>query len=778
LNVGSHSLSASYGGNANYVASASASISETMVSALTSTTISSSLTPSIAGKPVTLTAVVTGTGGIPTGTATFLSGATTLGVGTLSANGIASITISSLTVGQDALTAVYAGDAKDNGSTSPALTQTVQIATSSVTLSSSVNPSMYSGSVTFTATITTNGGAATGTVSFSDGATALGTAPLSAGAAVFSLSTLSIGMHSITAAYSGDANDAPSQSSALSQQVLQAGAVTLSSSANPSIAGTSVSFTAAISSPQAAAVTGSVTFKDGSLVLGTVGVSNAGTAVFNTSALAVGQHTIVAAYSGDSLNQAASSGVLVQTVQTAGTTVTLISNANPSIASAPLTLTSTVVGKGGNVTGTVTFQDGTTTLGATNVNASGMATLIVSGLTPGPHSIIAVYSGDANDLTSTSQVLVQSVVQTTAVALTSSENPSLALDSVTFMAIVTNGSSKLPTGTVIFSDGTTVLGTVPLSAPGTAAFTATSIAIGQHTISAAYAGDALDLAGASPVLTQLVQLRPTTDTLTASATSLTGGQQVTLISVVRYSGPAAPTGNVNFLSNGIVLGTTALDATGVATLTVNLLTNSPTMAASYSGDAVYAASISPQTAITVAPPTQFTLQLNPSSVSLQSLQHTATTLTITSLNNFTDNLNLGCLGLPFAATCTFSTDTVLLGANGTQTIQIVVDTGSPLTAGPQARLEQRSSGRFAELCLLPASVFFGLAFWRGRRRMRTSLAAFTMLLLLVGLSAGLSGCGGLQVNGTPAGTYVFQVTATGTGTGVTHSMDVTLTVTQ
>ena len=62
--------------------------------------------------------------------------------------------------------------------------------------------------------------------------------------------------------------------------------------------------------------------------------------------------------------------------------------------------------------------------------------------------------------------------------------------------------------------------------------------------------------------------------------------------------------------------------------------------------------------------------------------------------------------------------------------------------------------------------------------MRAGLTGLLMLLLLVGLSSGLSGCGGLQVNGTPAGTYVFQVTATGTGTGVTHSMDVTLTVTQ
>jgi hypothetical protein len=66
----------------------------------------------------------------------------------------------------------------------------------------------------------------------------------------------------------------------------------------------------------------------------------------------------------------------------------------------------------------------------------------------------------------------------------------------------------------------------------------------------------------------------------------------------------------------------------------------------------------------------------------------------------------------------------------------------------------------------------------GRRRTRKSLVGLLMLLLLAGLSAGLSGCSGLHINGTPAGTYVFQVSATGTGTGVTQAIDVTLTVTQ
>ena len=776
LNVGPHSLSANFGGNANYVASTSASLGETLVAATTTTTLTSSQSPSNAGAQVTLTATVTSTGGVPTGTVTFLSGSTTLGTAALNARGVASIVTTSLVVGADTLTAVYGGDAKDTGSTSAPLLQTVLIATSMTTLASNANFVLSGASVTFTATITTNGGVATGTVTFSDGNKVLGTAPVNAGMAVFSTSTLALGAHSITAAYGGDANDSPSVSSALNQQVLQAGGVTLASSANPSIAGSTLSLTATVSSPQSVPVTGTVTFKDGSVALGTVSVGSTDSAVLPTTTLAVGQHTIVAVYSGDSLNQTATSSVLVQTVQTAGTTVTLTSGANPALTGAPLTLTSTVVGTGGSVTGTVTFQDGTTALGAANLNSSGVATLTISGLAPGAHSIIAVYSGDANNFPSTSPALAQSVVQATTVVLTSSENPALALDPVTFMATVSNGSSKPPTGTVVFSDGATTLGSGTLSAAGTATFTAAPLATGQHAIQASYSGDTLNLAGVSPVLTEPVQLRPTTDTVSASSTSLTGGQQLTLISVVRYSGPVTPTGTVRFLSNSTVLGTATVDTTGVAALTVNPLTNALAVTASYSGDSVYAASTSGQTNVTVTPPTELSLQLNPASVTVQTKQYITAALTVASLNNFTDKLDIGCVGLPYSATCTFSSNTVALAAGGTQVIQVVIDTGSPLTAGSQARLDRHTPALFAALCFLPGGAFLALLLWRGRRRMR--LTGLLMLLLLAGVTAGLSGCSGLQINGTPPGTYVFQITATGTGTGVTQTTDVTLTVTQ
>jgi hypothetical protein len=778
LGVGGHTLTASFGGSANYMASVSGTLAESIAMANTATALSSSIAPSIAGMNVVLTASVTGNGGIATGTVKFLDGTTVIGSGALNGSGVATLSTSALAVGTHGLTATFSGDGKDNGSTSVALTQVVQIASTTTALTASTNPSTFGASITFTASVSTNGGAATGAVTFSDGSTVLGTAAVSGGTAVYSSSTFALGGHTITAAYGGDANDAPSTSAAVMEQVLQAGPVTLASSANPSTAGTSVALTATIAAPQGAAVTGTVTFKDGAVTLGTVNAGGAGVATLNTAALAVGQHTIVAVYSGDASNRGGSSNNLVQVVQTAGTSVTVGSSANPATAGTPLTLTAAVTGTGGTVTGNVTFQDGTTVLGTSSVNGSGIASLTVANLVAGKHTIIAVYGGDANDVPSTSVAYAETVVQATTVALSSSENPALAMDAVTFTAVVSNGGSTTPTGTVVFSDAGKTLGTVVLSGAGVATFAATSLATGQHTITAAYGGDTLNLASVSATLTEPVQLRATSDTLTGSSTSLTGGQQVTLISVVRYSGPVAPTGAVTFVSDGTTLGTSVVDNTGVATLTVNLLTSPPTVTASYSGDAVYEASTSPQADIVVAKPTQFTMQLNPSAVTLQSKQNSTTTLTITSVNGFTDTLDLGCLGLPFAATCTFATDKTALAANGTQTIQVVVDTGSPLTAGSVARLEQRGTGSMAMMCSLPGGALLGLMFWKGRRRMRSGLGGLLFLLMLAAVSTGLTGCGGLNINGTPPGTYVFQVSATGVGTGVSQTIDVTLTVAQ
>ena len=110
-------------------------------------------------------------------------------------------------------------------------------------------------------------------------------------------------------------------------------------------------------------------------------------------------------------------GVLIN-ISTYPTTTALGSSANPSALGQPVTFTATVTkqfGKG-TPTGTVSFLDGTTNIGNSNLNSSGVATLTTSTLAVGTHSITATYNGDGNFATSTSPVLYQ-VVQGSIVSL-------------------------------------------------------------------------------------------------------------------------------------------------------------------------------------------------------------------------------------------------------------------------------------------------------------------------------------------------------------------------
>jgi hypothetical protein len=373
------------------------------------TTVGSSLNPSTYGQSVTFTATVTPSSGTgtPTGSVSFKDAGTTLGSSALNASGVATFSTSSLAGGAHSITGVYSGDATFSGSTSAALAQTVNPASTTTTLTSSLNPSTFGTSVKFTATVSP--ATAIGTVQFFDGTTSLGSAFLSAGAASLSTATLSAGVHSITANYAGNANFLSSVSGAVSQTVNPANTTTtLSSSANPSALGQNVTFTAKVSP---AAATGTVTFSDGSNPLGSASLSG-GTASLSTSALAAGAHSITATYSGDANDSASTSLILTQTVNNLiATSTSLTSSPNPSVRGQNVTFTAAVVPSSGTgtPTGTVTFLNGSAVIGSSALNASGVATLVYSGLSAGTHSITAKYSGNANYSGSTSAVLSQMV---------------------------------------------------------------------------------------------------------------------------------------------------------------------------------------------------------------------------------------------------------------------------------------------------------------------------------------------------------------------------------
>jgi uncharacterized repeat protein (TIGR03803 family) len=187
----------------------------------TTTTLTSSLNPSTYGQAVTFTAAVTSKLGAPPDgeTVSFMEGKTVLGTGTLS-GGSASFTTSTLKVGTNSITAVYAGDSNFASSKSKAVKQVVGKATTATTLASSLNPSNVGQSVTFTASVAPEfSGTVIGKVAFYDGTTLLKTVALSGSEAEFTTSTLTSGTHTITATYNGSTSFDGSTSAPLSQTV-------------------------------------------------------------------------------------------------------------------------------------------------------------------------------------------------------------------------------------------------------------------------------------------------------------------------------------------------------------------------------------------------------------------------------------------------------------------------------------------------------------------------------------------------------------------------------
>jgi len=773
LTVGAHSISASYAGDASNASSTSAVFTETMQQATSQAAVTATASTITRGSAVTLTATVTGNGGTPGGNVNFMDGTQVLDTEALNASGTASFTASALAVGQHAITVVYAGDANDAASTSAAVSVTVVQATPSLQIASSSNPSLAGTGVNFTATLKNGAATPAGSITWNDGATVLGTSVLgTSGTSSYTANTLSVAQHSITATYSGDANNAAATSAVLTQTVQQATTVTVQSSANQSVAGANVHFTATVTG--SITVTGSVTFKDGANALGT-GVLANGIATFDTTALTTGQHVITAVYSGDSNSQTSTSAAWTQSVIAATTVLTLTSSANPSVAGSSVTLTAALSGNDVTATGTVTFKDGSAVLGSVTING-GSATYTTTALAAGVHVIVAQYSGDSANQAAASPALTQTVQQRTTTALASGTNPAQTEQAITLTATVSNGGANAATGTVIFSDGATALGSAALNANGVATLSVPALSAGQHALTANYSGDALDIASASVALTQTVQLRATTTSLATSAQTLGSSQQLTLFAAVQYSGPVAPTGTVTFYSGSSAVGSATLTGSGIATLNFTPSVGTYSITANYSGDAVYAASVSTITSpITVGQTTQFTLTSNPSTVSVQSKQHSVIGITLQSMANFTDTMVMGCAGLPSGASCTFSADSVSLAAGASQTVQLTLDTSDPLAAGGQAKVEKATPSTTLA-CGLPVGVLFGLLLWITRRN-RRALSGLVMLALTA-LTIGLGGCGAMQINGVAPGTYNVMVTAVGSKTGITQTAAITLTVTQ
>jgi autotransporter-associated beta strand protein len=405
LAPGQHAISAVYSGDANDVTSASGPLVVQVDKATAGVSVSSSNSQSMAGQSVQFTAAVAPANpaaGSPTGQVAFFDGMNRIGVASLDGSGHASISTSALSTGSHTITAVYVGDSTFSLAAAPPIVETVNLAPTTLSLTTTASSALFGPPVTLTANIASPGGTPNGTVTFQDGASTLGAVTLQNGAAQLTVPALAVGSHSITASFAGDNTFAAATSPAVGVSIAKASpAVTIGSTAPASTAGQAVWLAASVAAPSpgsSVAPTGVVEFRDGVQTLGTAPVVN-GLAVFGTRSLAVGSHSITATYDGDAGYSATSTGPLNQVVSQSSTTTIVGSVPNPWDGGKTIVVVAAVVPTApgaGTPTGSVTFQDGSITLGTATLVRGRALWVVPAGGAAVSHAFTASYSGDPN----------------------------------------------------------------------------------------------------------------------------------------------------------------------------------------------------------------------------------------------------------------------------------------------------------------------------------------------------------------------------------------------
>jgi hypothetical protein len=510
-----HTVSATYGGDGNYLtASSNATPTAKTTPAVLLTAVNSGAALQAVVQPAS------GSTSTPTGTVQFLDGATALGTGTLNASGVALYTGTFTTGTGHSITAVYAGDTNYNTAVSNVLGQTTTLIATTTSLTSS---SGYSGpygtvfsliSAVTPASVVAAGTAPSGTIILRDSVLGVvGTGTLASGTVTIAVSTLPVGAHSLTATYSGDGNYAASStttpvvitvsrlSATVAATISPTGSVPYGYDTTLDITVTATSGTVGPMGPVTATVSGNNGTYTATLVAATGSVAS--TASISFPVPPPGSYTITIACNTNLTCNAAT----VRLTTTKGSTTTTITTLTPTTpqAGTPVTVSATVANSGtgtGTYTysGTVSFYSNNKFLGSAPVS-NGIATRTITFLSTAAQSVTAIYSGDVNWIGSTSTAL--SVTPTplpATIVLSANTLSGVVGQNITLTAALSSAeptSTLVPTGTVTFYDtynGVVVnLGTVALLSNGLntsyGQLSTTGLRAGSHTIMVVYAGD-------------------------------------------------------------------------------------------------------------------------------------------------------------------------------------------------------------------------------------------------------------------------------------------------
>jgi hypothetical protein len=451
----------------------------TVTQASSSVSIATSNSSVVANTSVTFTAtVLPQIGGVPTGSVTFYDGSTTIGLRTLS-SGAASMSTTGLAVGTHNITASYSGDSNFTRSTSTtAITQTVtdDLVVSPLALDFSLQPvGATSAAQTVTLAnnlvpaITISGITLTGAGANQFAQTTNCGATLASGTSCSISVTFApqvVGSPSAQLLVSDSATNSP-QSVTLNGTVRRGTPILSWSAPLPITYGTLLTATQLDAT---ASVPGTLTYTP---------TANTMPGAGSVSLLAYFKPTDATDYAPAQLTR-------TLTVNQASTSVIVATNNISVVANTSVTFTATVQPQiGGSPTGTVTFYDGSASIGIAAVSAGAQASISIASLALGAHTITAVYPGDTNFTANTSTPLTETITappattdftftasgsatQTVSAGQAATFQFALAPTAATFANPVTFSGTGLPTGaTASFSPATLAAGSAAPAAPVT-----------------------------------------------------------------------------------------------------------------------------------------------------------------------------------------------------------------------------------------------------------------------------------------------------------------------
>jgi hypothetical protein len=276
----------------------------------------------------------------------------------------------------------------------------------------------------------------------------------------------------------------------------QCGDSTVSLNATPPVTTVGQRFTATVNVGGYGAnyAGGTVDIKSGSLTLGSATVVN-GHATIAIDNAPVGDHSLIAHYSGDAEYEPNTSAAVSERVTTETTTTTLTKSKAQTEFGESLTVTATVTSS----TGTTPKASGYIylTLDSTESSYPGSAPVSTSTYTPevGTHTLDARYTGDATYPASVAAQITHVVVKSTPAMQTQYVPVASSVGDTVSVEVDVNPkfyNSRYPTGQATLFDGTTVIGTFIITTYGSgrAQFSMTNLAVGRHYLTAKYDGDA------------------------------------------------------------------------------------------------------------------------------------------------------------------------------------------------------------------------------------------------------------------------------------------------